>query len=181
MALSYARFAGEVEDLDEVGLFLKFAELYECIDPTDIEASMVAESLVKLLKRHTSSVLCVLEEQIAQAKGELVREALPPSRLIRLIAGSGEARDQDEGFLHGDDYRTVRWRGQEFHLAPLQAEVASMLHQAFRTGTPGLTWEAISRRLSGNASRMSDIFKKSDPRSQLVIYGPHGRAYRLDL
>lgn len=141
----------------------------------------MAESLVKLLKSHASSVLCVLEEQIAQAKRELVREALPPSCLIRLIAGTGEASDQDVGFRHSDDYRTVWWRGKEFHLAPLQAEVARILHQVFRTGTPGLTWEAISPRLSGNASRMSDIFKRSDPRSQLVIYEQRGRVYRLDL
>ncbi len=88
---------------------------------------------------------------------------------------------EDPDFQYWDSYRTVRWRGQVLTLAPLQAEVVGMLHQAYRTGSPGLSWEAISRRLSGNATRMSDIFKRSDPRSQLVLYQQQGRAYRLTI
>jgi hypothetical protein len=59
--------------------------------------------------------------------------------------------------------------------------VVSILHQATRTGTPGLGWQAISLRLSGNASSMRDIFKRSDPRSDLVDYQRQGRLYRLNL
>lgn len=94
MALSYTRFAAEVEDLDEIELFLRFSELSECIDPNDSNCGRIAERLVALLKRHAGSIMRVVEEQIALAKGELARASLPPNCLIRLIAGPSEVRGQ---------------------------------------------------------------------------------------
>jgi hypothetical protein len=87
----------------------------------------------------------------------------------------------DLEFQHWDDYRSVRGRGPVLHLAPLQAQVVSILHQAALAGTPGLGWQSIRMRLSGNASSMRDIFKKSDPRSALVVYDSQSRLYRLNL
>ena len=89
LALSYVRFATEVEDLDETGLFLRFGELHECIDPIDPDAQIVATTLVNLIKRHASAVVRVIEEQIALAKSELARGRLPPHCLLRLLASSG--------------------------------------------------------------------------------------------
>lgn len=99
----------------------------------------------------------------------------------RLIAGSQEQAREIEAFRHSDDYRDALLRGRAYALAPLQAEVVSSLHQAFRMGSRGLSWRAISARLSGNASRMSGIFKNSDPRSDLVVYEKRGRVYRLNI
>jgi len=97
------------------------------------------------------------------------------------LAELPDQETEDPDFQSWDSYRTVRWREQVLTLAPLQAEVVGMLHQADRTGSPGLSWEAISQRLSGNATRMSNIFKRSAPRSQLVLYQQSGRTYRLNI
>jgi hypothetical protein len=85
------------------------------------------------------------------------------------------------GFQHSENYRWIQCRGREFNLSPLQAEVVRILHRAQEAGAPGLTWHELSHRLSGNASCMSDIFKKSDPRSQLITYIKRGRLYRLNV
>ena len=83
-------------------------------------------------------------------------------------------------FEHSPDYRDIHWRDRDYHLTPLQAEVVGILHQVSRTNTRGLSWEAISQRLSGGASRMSDIFKSSDPRKDLIVYDRQGMIYRLN-
>lgn len=75
----------------------------------------------------------------------------------------------------------IYWRDSDLHLSPLQAEVVGILHQVSKTATSGLSWQAISARLTGNAARMSDIFKRSDPRSDLVLYQQRGRVYRLNI
>ena len=65
MALSYVRFAQGLEHLDGPGMFQRFPELFECIDPMDPDASKIAESLTEMLKRHGETVLQVMEEQIS--------------------------------------------------------------------------------------------------------------------
>ena len=84
-------------------------------------------------------------------------------------------------FDHSQDYREIHWRDRDYHLAPLQAEVVGILHQVSRTATPGLSWQAISSRITANASRMSDVFKKSDDRTELIVYQKQGRVYRLNI
>lgn len=84
-------------------------------------------------------------------------------------------------FEHSQDYREIHWRDREYHLAPLQAEVIGILHQVSRTATSGLSWQAISARITGNASRMSDVFKKSDYRAELIVYQKQGRVYHLNI
>jgi hypothetical protein len=130
LALSFARFAAEVEDLDEIGLFFRFAELSECLDPNDPNCSIVAERLVALLKRHAGSVLRVVEDQIAAAKVELARESLPPNCLIRLIVGSSVAVMRTDSFRHSPDYREVWLDDEKFSLTTNQARVVELLdHQ----------------------------------------------------
>jgi hypothetical protein len=82
-------------------------------------------------------------------------------------------------FQHSEDYRWIKRREQEFNLSPSQAEVLGILHRAQEAGAPGLTWDAIKRRLSSNADRMSDIFRKQDRRSQLISYQRRGNLYSL--
>ena len=102
----------------------------------------------------------------------------PDSFVLANIDGPATA---DPKLEHSDDYRTVRWQGHTYSLSPLQAEVVSILHQVFRTGAHGLSWEAIGQRLSRDAGHMSDIFKRSDPRKALIIFEKRGRVYRLNL
>ena len=85
-----------------------------------------------------------------------------------------------DGFHHSEDYRDIRLQSQEYRLSPQQAEIVSILHQVSRTGTRGLSWQAISNRLTGRAGRMSDIFKSSDPRKELIVYDRQGMIYRLN-
>ena len=97
--------------------------------------------------------------------------SIPPSR-------QGLNRSE---FVHSEDYRWVKWRGQEFNLGPMQAEVVRVLHRAYRSNRSGLTWDAIQPQLSGNANRMSEIFRKADLRTQLVLRETPGSIYRLNL
>lgn len=90
MATSYVRFANEVSELDGESIFERFGELYDRIDPSAPEAEEVAEALAALLKRHADAILKVMEDQLTEAKPEIVRQTLPTACLIRLIAGSGE-------------------------------------------------------------------------------------------
>ncbi|MDA1129210.1 MAG: hypothetical protein O2913_11010 [Chloroflexi bacterium] len=84
-------------------------------------------------------------------------------------------------FDHSEDYREIHWRDRDYPLGPLQAEVVAILHQAFRTSTRGLSWQAISSRITVGPSRMSDIFKKSDYRSELIVFQKQGKIYRLNI
>ena len=93
------RFAQGLEHLDGPGMFQRFPELFECIDPMDPDASKIAESLTEMLKRHGETVLQVMEEQISLVTSELARESLPKDCLIRLISGSSQTMGQDTGSL----------------------------------------------------------------------------------
>ena len=109
MALSYVRFTQELEHLDGPGMFQRYPELYECVDPADANATEIAEGLTGMLKRHAQLVLNVMEEQISSATSELARESLPQDCLIRMIAGSSRTMGQDTGSelheakIQGDD------------------------------------------------------------------------------
>ena len=138
--------------------------MFECIDPTDADASKIAESLTGMLKRHGETVLAVMEEQISSARSELARESLPQDCLIRLISGSSQDMGQDAGshegdsnpsefeshqaniqndevgrtigdsFRYSDDYREVRVGDQRFDLTTNQARVVELLHQQHLKG-----------------------------------------------
>ncbi len=89
----------------------------------------------------------------------------------------------ESDFTHAPDFQWVRWRDREFTLTPQQATVVGMLHQAYRAGTPVLSWGQIQQRLSSierYPTKMSDVFKRSPTWGTLVIKAAKGM-YRLDL
>ena len=181
MALSYTRFATEVEDLDAIGLFFRFAELSECIDPSDPNCSIGAERLLALLKRHASSVLRVVEEQIAAAKVELARESLPPNCLIRLIAGSSGSVIRTDNFLHSADYREV-WLGDErFSLTTNQARVVELLDSQRLKGVDALSQGYILETLDIGSQNLAQVFRNSPAWNCLIVRADGRGMYRLNI
>ena len=82
-------------------------------------------------------------------------------------------------FLHTPDYTTVTWRGQEFHLTPLQAKAVRVLHQWQRQGFRELRGSAILAEIDAYTRSLSDLFKGSPAWKTLVLPGSKRGSYRL--
>ena len=95
-----------------------------------------------------------------------------------MVAGQ---RDQDPGFDHSDDFRSVKAIGREFSLTPRQAEVVKILYRAHRNRASEVGWPDIRGQLDSYPERMRDIFKRSDAWGTLVVPGRTKGSYRLDL
>lgn len=80
---------------------------------------------------------------------------------------SGSMKDMgaenERGFKHSPDFRTVRKDGKKFELTSKQAQVIQMLWEAYKDGLPGLGKDRILEDVSGG-SRLRDIFK-SNPKA----------------
>ncbi|MDA0734992.1 MAG: 7-cyano-7-deazaguanine synthase [Chloroflexi bacterium] len=183
MALSYARFASEVEPLDATGLFHRYAELFECIDPSDPDAGTVAASLTGMVKRHASTIIKVIEDQIALARSELARQALPPGCLLRLIAGSYAvvAGSQTDFFRHNADYREV-WLGDErFDLTTNQSRVVELLANQHIAGGAALSQAYILETLDIGSQNLAQVFRDSTAWNRLVVRADGRGIYRLNI
>lgn len=181
MALSYARFATEVEALDETGLFFRFPDLFECIDAHDADAETVAASLTGMIKGPGSTVMQVMEEQIALAKSELAREALPQDCLLRLIAGSTELKSEPDFFRHSADYREV-WLGDErFDLTTNQARVVELLDPRSPDEASSLSQGYILETLDIISANLSQVFRGSTAWRKLVVLAGGRGMYRLNI
>ena len=211
MALSYVRFAQGLEHLDGPGMFQRFPELFECIDPMDPDASKIAESLTEMLKRHGETVLQVMEEQISLMTSELARESLPKDCLIRLISGSSQTMGQDTGslednsassetesheaniqddavgrtigdnFRHSDDYREVRVGDRRFDLTTNQARVVELLHQQHLKGGSSLSQGYILETLDIRSRNMNQVFRESPAWRKLIVPAEGRGMYRLNI
>lgn len=181
MALSYTRFATEVEELDETGLFFRFSELAECLDPGDPYCNSIAQQLVALVKRHATAVIRVVEEQIAAAKGELARDSLPANCLLRLIAGPHISGTLPDGFRHSADYREV-WLGDEkFSLTPNQARVVELLDQQRLAGVSALSQAYILETLEIGSQNLGQVFRGSSAWNRIVVRADGKGMYRLNI
>lgn len=178
MVLSYVRFATEIGRLDELGLFHRFPDLYECVNPSDLDNRHVAESLVGLLRRHAAGITRVMEEQISLAKTEIVQETLPLTCLIRLLAGSGEGKDD---FRHSPDYRQVWMRDEEFDLTTNQARVVELLHQQHLDGTKALSQGFILETLEIKSQNLAQVFRGSKAWAKLVVSATGRGMYQLNI
>ena len=210
MALSYVRFAQDLEHLDGVEMFQRFPELFECIDPIGADASKIAESLTGMLKRHSETVLEVMEEQISSAKSELARESMPQDCLIRLISGSSQDVGQDagshevnsspseaeshevniqdnevgptvrDGFRYSGDYREVRVGDQRFDLTTNQARVVELLHQQYLKGASSLSQGHILENLEIGSQNLAQVFRGASAWNRLVVRAEGKGMYRLN-
>ncbi|MDA1128803.1 MAG: 7-cyano-7-deazaguanine synthase [Chloroflexi bacterium] len=181
MALSYVRFASEVELLDETGLFVKYPELYECVDPNDPQAETVAGNLATMIKRHAKSVMEVIEDQIVMAKANLARGALPADCLLPLVAGSGETSGsaQTDFFRHSPDYREVWLGDNKFDLTTNQARVVELLDQQRLASVSALSQAYILENLEIVSRNLSQVFRGSSAWQQLIVTAEGRGMYRL--
>lgn len=84
MAESYVRFARTVNEISEQDLFLEYPQLQDCILADDPQPHVTAGELARLVKRHAREVVGILEDQVAQARADLVQQKLPSTCLITL-------------------------------------------------------------------------------------------------
>lgn len=93
-------------------------------------------------------------------------------------------------FEPSNNYHTVILHGKQLpHLTDLQADVARTLHQAHLRGQPDLKYAVISCEIADlhgdekgfePPSKMSQIFRSADPRSDLITSSKPGY-YRLNI
>lgn len=93
-------------------------------------------------------------------------------------------------FEPSNNYRTILLRGKQLpHLTPLQADVASILHQAHLRGQPDVQYAVISCEIADlhgdekgfePPAKMSQIFRSGDSRSDLITSAKPGY-YRLNI
>ena len=123
-------------------------------------------------------------------------------RLAKLIADYGRKAQgliraqavreahSESVFEPSNNYHTIILRGKQLtHLTPLQADVARILHQAHLRGQPDTQYAVISCEIADlhenekgfePPSKMSQIFRSGDPRSELVMSAKPGY-YRLNI
>jgi len=65
-------------------------------------------------------------------------------------------------FIHSDDFRSLNFKGEEFTLTPRQAEVIQILHEAYKSGIPGVAKSSIYEKMNylGKGSLKTNFFKK---------------------
>lgn len=87
----------------------------------------------------------------------------------------------DEAFRASDDYRCVWRNGEELKpLSPMQAEVIRILDESRRAGSPIMTTGAILAKMQSPPTRLSDIFRGSDPR-RVLLKRVGKDTYQLDI
>ena len=75
----------------------------------------------------------------------------------------------DEAFRASEDYRCVWRNGTQLKpLTPMQAEIVRILDETRIAGSPVMTHASILSKMKSPPTRLSDIFRKSDPRSVLI-------------
>lgn len=89
IAVSYVRFAQEINRLSDDDLLLHYGQLFDALTEDDPQAERTLRRLVELLKRHARSVLDVLATMTKRHLTELVEGRLPATCLLRIaVAGA---------------------------------------------------------------------------------------------
>ncbi|MCX5999221.1 MAG: hypothetical protein NTU41_06405 [Chloroflexi bacterium] len=88
MAESYLRFARMVQPLSPEDLYDEYPQLGEAILPDDPSPDTTARQLASLAKRHATSVIGVVAQQVQGASTEVALGLLPPTCLICLSVQS---------------------------------------------------------------------------------------------
>ncbi|MBI5285317.1 MAG: 7-cyano-7-deazaguanine synthase [Chloroflexi bacterium] len=177
MAASYVRFANEVSELTGNEMFHRFPQLFDCV-PKDESQAVIAEALTDMIRRHGTEVMRVMREQTVAAGDDLVRQRLPESSLIVLVAGQ-TVRSRSPKISqtpHREDAPLPdaygRWRKR---LTPPQRAVVKHLEQARETGEEPTRWselKATAIGAGGNPTRMQDVFKYDEVWREFVTQ-PH--------
>jgi hypothetical protein len=84
-------------------------------------------------------------------------------------------------FQYSEDYRWVKWRGQEFGLSEREADVVRLMHQTVKMGIMEVAWRQMQQRLGLQGIRLRDLFKRSGAWGTLIVPGSRKGLYRLNL
>lgn len=138
------------------------------------ELSPVEEQVAKKMEVHQTTLELLKSELASRFEGPST-PAIPPK--------SDAMPKADEPFKHSVDYRSIRWKGEDYSLTPRQAQIVQMLHEAHLDGTPGLSNAYILEGLEATTSRLRDSFRRSDlwGEGKLIIPGRNRGLYRLNL
>jgi hypothetical protein len=88
---------------------------------------------------------------------------------------------EDEDFIHSDDYRSIKWRGEDYTLTDRQAQTIEILHENYERGTPDISQAYILVKLDSNSKRLGYFFKKSPLWGTLIIRSKQKGTYRINL
>lgn len=142
LAESYIRSALDIARKDDDAMFLDYPQLHECIDPNDPNPAEMAEALIGLFRRHATTVVRVMETQLAINSGDLVQGALPATSLVRLVASGQHLVDTRVRTV--DSLTRAIWRG----LPPIFRDRAPKNEREVQNAVEGLlqAMEADLRR-----------------------------------
>ena len=178
MPLSFWRFATQVAELDVDGLFARYEELFECVDPDDPNQRETALQLAAMISRHGKHVLSVVANEISRSRAELADGSLPETCLLRLIAGSQVG--QPKGQWHGDDYRKVLYEGEWRDLTTNQARVVEYL--ATHLGdAPSLNQSTVLGALEIKSRTFYQVFRRSWAWLELIVPDQGRGMFRLNI
>lgn len=188
IALSYVRLARKLNRLSEEDILAEFQELNECVDWTRADAILQAREIAGMLKRHARDALAVLKDELVSAADALVSNSLPQTCLVRLCqldalteGGPGAASPlpaSPSTLICGDDYATVRWMDQPYHLGNDERAAFALLHQGAMKGfeVSGETLKAVCEHYPRS---ISELFRPSRLWKNVVIDGVRRGNYRI--
>lgn len=84
-------------------------------------------------------------------------------------------------FAHSEDFRTVNYQGQEFHLTLNQARVTERLLIARENRTSEVHQDTLLENLGIYSKRVRDVFKNSPAFGRLIVKGEKKGTFRLNL
>ena len=73
-------------------------------------------------------------------------------------------------FKYLNDYSIVWMKDERFTLTKRQSQVIQILHEAHKSGSPLLNYSTIKAEISGEADKMSDIFKTNKKAMHALIH-----------
>ena len=176
-AVSYVRFARDLDTLSEQGAVEAYPELLDALrkgrETQDLEAYL------DMLLRHSETVLTVLSGMVERAAGSLARGDLPQHWLLVMAAAPPAEGPTAPPFSHSKSYESVRLGDAEFTLTPPQAQVVKNLHHAHEAGIHALRTRDALDGVETNATRVSEVFRDPTAWESLVVTEKRGR-YRLN-
>ena len=168
------RFANELSRYTDDGFFLRFPELYDCV-PNDATQKKVALSIASLLKRHSETVLRVMEDQLTRFKRQLVRGQLPNMCLTRLVAAPPGA-EETGWFRPGPGYREIGLGEDTITLTTNQARVVEHMDSF---GDAAVDQNRMLEELGIKSRKLSQVFRKTDVIGRLIVPAEGKGLFRL--
>jgi hypothetical protein len=125
------------------------------------------------------------EARLAEAKNFRPLRSEPKNvhRLGNQIVPSAKATapEGDSRFTHSDDYRSIRFRGENHSLSHHQAIIVATLHKAHLAGLPDVAKAKLLAAIQAETSEVRDSFRKSALWKTLVCRGSRRGSYRINL